>query len=87
MAGQPDLVAQLARHIARDFERRGYGEVEVRAEALVSLNGRPAQAMIDPTVDLAAQPDDLATAPWITEGPASDPIHLRKAARVARRSP
>lgn len=87
MAGQPDLVAQLARHIARDFERRGYGEVEVRAEALVSLNGRRAQAMIDPTVDLAGQPDDLAPAPWITEGPASDPIRLHKAARVARRSP
>ena len=40
MSGQPDLILQLAHHIRDDFERRGQGPVEVRVDALVSLNGR-----------------------------------------------
>jgi vitamin K-dependent gamma-carboxylase len=77
MAGQPDLILQLAHHIARDFERQGYGPVEVRAEALVSLNGRPAQLMIDPRRDLVTVADDLTPADWILPGPTSPPIRLR----------
>jgi len=77
MAGQPDLIAQLARHMARDFERRGRGPVEVRAEALVSLNGRRARPMIDPARDLARQSDSLAPADWILPAPDGPPIRLR----------
>jgi vitamin K-dependent gamma-carboxylase len=80
MAGQPDLILQLAHHIARDYERRGHGRVEVRAESLVSLNGRPAQLMIDPTRDLVTVADDLAPADWILPAPTSPPIHLREIA-------
>ena len=41
MASQPDLILQLAHHVARrDFEARACGAVEVRVESLVSLNGR-----------------------------------------------
>jgi vitamin K-dependent gamma-carboxylase len=80
MAGQPDLVLQLAHHIARDFRARGHGEVEVRAEALVSLNGRPARHMIDPEVDLARVADDLRPASWITDAPDEPPILLRRVA-------
>lgn len=80
MSGQPDLILQLAHHIGRDFERRGYGPVEVRAEALVSLNGRPAQLLLDPTRDLLTVADDLAPAGWILPGPTSSPIHLRELA-------
>jgi len=53
MSGQPDMIAQLARHISADFKRRGLGEVEVYAEALVSLNGRRPHPLMDPQVDLA----------------------------------
>ena len=53
MAGQPDLILQLAHHIAGDLARQGHGAVEVRVEALVSLNGRRPRLLIDPTVDLA----------------------------------
>ncbi len=77
MAGQPDLIAQLARHIAGEFGRRGRGPVEVRAEALVSLNGRPARPMIDPTRDLARVDDSLAPVDWILPGPDGPPIRLR----------
>src|SRR5690606_12439915 len=40
MSGQPDLILQLAHRISDDFSKRLGGPVEVRAEALVSLNGR-----------------------------------------------
>jgi hypothetical protein len=87
MAGQPDLVLQLAHHIAGDFRRRGHGAVEVRAEALVSLNGRRARPMIDPAIDLAGVPDDLASATWIAAAPEEPPIRLspRSTAWTARR--
>lgn len=82
MAAQPDLILQLAHHIADDFRARGHGDVEVRAEALVSLNGRPAQPMIDPEVDLARVSDGLAPKPWILPEPQDPPVQLR-----ARRLP
>ena len=84
MAGQPDLVLQLAHHIADDFRRRGHGQVEVRAEALVSLNGRRARPMIDPAIDLARVADDLAPAAWITPEPDEPPIRLSPQRAVAR---
>src|SRR5690606_22583736 len=65
MTGQPDLILQLAHHIAGDFERRGLGPVEVRVDALVSLNGRPPSPLIDPEVDLARVQDGLGPADWI----------------------
>lgn len=77
MSGQPDLVLQLAHHVRDDFRRRGYAGVEVRADALVSLNGRPAVPMIDPTVDLAAVDDGLARAAWIAPAPRQAPPRLR----------
>jgi hypothetical protein len=82
MAAQPDLILQLAHHIVQDFRARGHGAVEVRAEALVSLNGRPAQPMIDPEVDLARVTDGLARKTWILPEPQEPPVQLR-----ARRLP
>jgi len=69
MAGQPDLIAQLARHIRADFERQGLGPVEVRVDAWVSLNGRRARRLIDPEVDLARVGSGLAPAAWILPAP------------------
>jgi vitamin K-dependent gamma-carboxylase len=87
LSGQPDLVLQLAHRIRDDFKKRGWDDVEVRAEAVVSLNGRPAAAMIDPNVDLARIDDGFAKASWILPEPEGPPIHLRPIwnARVASR--
>lgn len=74
MAGQPDLILQLAHHVAADFRRRGMPDAEVRVEALVSLNGRPATLMIDPDVDLTTVSDRLAAADWILPSPAEPPL-------------
>lgn len=75
MAGQPDLIWQLARHIAGDFARRGRPGVEVRAEAWVSLNGRPAALLLDPHADLAALPAG-ALQGIITPMPTTPPLTL-----------
>lgn len=81
MAGQPDLILQLARHIGREYERAGKGPVSVRAHALVSLNGRPPQLLIDPERDLMKVHDSLANKDWILPGPTDAP----RAAAVAAR--
>jgi vitamin K-dependent gamma-carboxylase len=77
MAGQPDLILQFAHFLRDDFARRGYGAVSVRADALVSLNGRPMARMIDPGVDLAAIEDGLAHARFVLPAPSDAPPLIR----------
>ncbi len=90
LGGQPDLILQLAHRIAVDARSRGYDDVEVRAEAWASLNGRPAAPMIDPSVDLAKVEDGIGRASWILPEPGGAPIHLRplkRARAIALRGP
>ena len=77
MSGQPDMILQLAKHIRRDFEARGLGPVEVRADARAALNGRLSTALVDPTVDLSLLADGFLQAPWITQAPSAPPPHTR----------
>ncbi len=60
MSTRPDMILQFAHHIRDKFIESG--EIEdpiVRVEAWASLNGRPFQQFIDPTVDLAKEPHTL----------------------------
>jgi hypothetical protein len=77
MSNQPDLIVQLAQYIQRDFAARGYGQVEVRADSRVGLNGRRSVAMIDPTIDLTRVRDGLARAEYILPAPEQPPRHTR----------
>jgi vitamin K-dependent gamma-carboxylase len=72
MATQPDLIWQLARHIAAEFESR-HGPVEVRAETMVSLNGRAPAPLVDPTIDLSRVDDGLGKKSWILPHPGGAP--------------
>lgn len=54
MNTQPDMLLTFAHYLARHFAEQGHPGVEVRADVFVSLNGRPRQRLVDPTVDLAA---------------------------------
>jgi vitamin K-dependent gamma-carboxylase len=54
MAQDPDLIREMARHLAADLALRGFKRIQIRADAFATLNGRPSQRMIDPNVDLAA---------------------------------
>lgn len=65
MSRRPDMILQLAHHLA-DLEQARTGvRPVVNARVVASLNARPFQELIDPTVDLAAQPVSLAPAHWI----------------------
>ena len=71
MIGKPQLLAQYARHLAGRWREEHGVEVEVRVQVQVSLNRRPRQQLVDPTVDLAAYEPSLWPAPWIMPGPTS----------------
>lgn len=51
MLVRPDMIHQFANHLAKLWQAEG-ADVEVRADICKSLNGRPCQRFIDPTVDL-----------------------------------
>lgn len=83
MAGQPDMILQLAHHIRDEFIELGLAPVEIYADSLVSLNGRLAQHMIEPDVDLAKVSATFARAEWITPPP-SEPPPLQSPLRLKR---
>jgi hypothetical protein len=62
----PDMIRNLARHIAETERQAGGPALQVRADAVASLNGRPSAPLIDPTIDLAA--DELRPG-WILPAP------------------
>ncbi len=62
---RPDMVLQLAHWLAAREEGARGSPVAIHAEVRASLNGRPPQLLVDPTVDLAAVPRDLRPAAWI----------------------
>jgi hypothetical protein len=49
MSFQPDMLVQFARFLGETYA------AEVRVEAFVSVNGRPARLLLDPTLDLTQQ--------------------------------
>ncbi|MDC0717297.1 HTTM domain-containing protein [Nannocystis bainbridge] len=65
MSGRPEMILQYARFLADDLRARGHAAIEVRVVALVSLNGRRPQLMIDPSVDLARVEPSLWPSLWI----------------------
>ncbi len=77
MGGQPDLIAQLARHIGGDLVRRGHRDFTIHAVTRVSLNGRAPAAMIDPAVDLYRSRDGGAEALRVLPRPVGPPATLR----------
>jgi vitamin K-dependent gamma-carboxylase len=74
MIGQPDLILQLAHAIRDDFHRRGFHDVEVRADCRITLNGRAASVFINPDTDLAREADCLfCRHAWVMPRPTSSP--------------
>lgn len=65
MAMQPDLILQYAHYLAEHFKSKGLKDPQVRVEAMVTLNGRPAQLLIDPEVDLTKKKDTWRAKDWI----------------------
>jgi len=65
MATRPYLAMQFAHYIEKQFKIMGFENVEVRAKAKVSLNGRSKQYIIDPNIDLTMYNESLRPAKWI----------------------
>jgi hypothetical protein len=82
MRSRPDMILQFSHYVADQLRKRGHEHVQIRASVTASLNGRPPQLLVDPTVDLAAQPRTLRPARWILplahEAPATavDPVRV-----------
>ncbi len=65
----PDFIWQFAQHLKAEYAEKGV-EIEVFADARVSINGRPPSRLIDPDVDLAAIAwDPLRHHHWILPAP------------------
>ena len=74
MSPQPDLILQLAHHIAEEHTQNSV-RPEVYADVWVSLNGRRRARLIDPTIDLAKVEDRVwPPASWILPAPESAPF-------------
>jgi hypothetical protein len=65
MLGRPELIRQFAHFLAERYAQQGVPGVEVRARAMIRLNERPARPLIDPKVDLAAEPFRWGPSDWI----------------------
>lgn len=65
MAARPDMVLQFAHFLRDKLRQEGHENIEVRAIVKASLNGRPMAPLIDPAVNLAAEPRNLWAAKWI----------------------
>ena len=74
MAGRPEMILQLAHHVAQDFAQRGYPNAQVRVDAKASLNGRSAKRIVDPSVNLAAISEGFGKADWILPAPTAPPF-------------
>ena len=76
MSSQPDLILQLAHRIRDDYEAKGLGPIEVRADTWVSLNGRAIRRLINPDLDLSRIEDGWRRADWILPEPSEPPPRL-----------
>jgi len=72
----PELVRQAARKIAELAKTLGKKDCQVFAWNLVSLNGRPARALIDPEADLTQARRGWFRDDWVLQdpGPFADPV-------------
>jgi len=69
MSDNPDMLLSFAHYLVT---REEYQHHEIRAWSMMSLNGRASQLLIDPTANLAEQPDDILKREWVL--PLKQPI-------------
>ncbi|MDR8392496.1 HTTM domain-containing protein [Aliifodinibius sp. S!AR15-10] len=69
MSTQPDMILQFAHHLEDKYKQQGLEDVEIKAEAYVTLNGRRSRLMIDPEVDLTEESRGFEHKEWILPYP------------------
>jgi hypothetical protein len=65
MATQPDMTLQFAHYLQEQCRAKNMNNIEVRAEAFVTLNGSGSRLFIDPEVNLLEKRDDFRHKDWI----------------------
>ncbi len=68
----PAMALEFSRFLASELQRKGYGDLEIRVIDLCSMNGRKPQLLIDPHVNLAAEPRTWGHESWIV--PLHEPL-------------
>ena len=68
-ADQPDCLLQVAHWLADDYQARGQQLSAVFVESSVALNGRPAQPLVAPTVNLLRYYPSWRPAHWLAPAP------------------
>lgn len=65
VAQNPDMAHQFALYLVKQLKKKGHQRVDIRVLSAVSLNRRQPQLLIDPMVNLAAQPRVFGVPPWV----------------------
>lgn len=68
-ADHPDCLLQVAHWLADDYQKQGRPLRAVYVDSRVELNGRPAQPLIAPTVNLLRYYPSLRPATWLAPAP------------------
>ena len=66
-ATRPDLIHATALLLTEHYAQQGIHNIEVYADSWAAMNGRPAQRLVNPTVNLAAYGRGQLPAGWIME--------------------
>lgn len=72
MAKDSDMILTFVHFLRDHFESHGKGRLQIRVLALVSLNGRKPQLMMDPDIDYSQVNRCWWTQPWIR--PLTEPL-------------
>jgi vitamin K-dependent gamma-carboxylase len=67
MGWRPDEMVQFAHYLTRIMPQRGPRPLRVEARIMTSINGRKPELIIDPNVDLTAEPWPLGRPRWLRE--------------------
>ncbi len=65
MSTQPDMILQFAHFLAAAYRAKGFNQPKVFCDSHVTFNGRQSRRFLDSSVDLAAQPRNFISKPWI----------------------
>lgn len=52
MKSRPDMILQFVRYLKKEYDKNGENNIEIYANVLCSLNGRPEADLIDSSIDL-----------------------------------
>ncbi len=79
MTTKPDMIIQFAHFLGEELGRKGVSNVSIHADARVSLNGRRAQRLVDPQVDLLSVSRSIWPKSWVL--PLNEPLRPAKASK------